>query len=61
MWAVNSALAACRGQILGFGPRRLAGSERIEANLPANQREEPIAEFGSLSKGLGPRVFHPSR
>jgi elongation factor G len=54
MSAVNSALAARRGQILGFGPREgWPGWERIEANLPHSERHDLIAELRSLSQGLG--------
>jgi elongation factor G len=52
--AVNSALSARRGQILGFGPREgWPGWERIEAHLPASERHDLIAEVRSLSQGLG--------
>jgi elongation factor G len=54
MSAVNSALSARRGQILGFGPREgWPGWERIEANLPHSERHDLIAELRSLSQGLG--------
>jgi len=54
MSAVNSALSARRGQILGFGPREgWPGWERIEANLPTSERHGLIAELRSLSQGLG--------
>ncbi len=54
MSAVNSALSARRGQILGFTSREgWPGWERIEANLPASERHELIAELRSLSQGLG--------
>ena len=54
MSSVNSALSSRRGQILGFGPREgWPGWERIEANLPASERHDLIAELRSLSQGLG--------
>ncbi|MGH7022544.1 MAG: elongation factor G [Caulobacteraceae bacterium] len=54
MSAVNSALSARRGQILGFGAREgWPGWERIEANLPHSERHDLIAEVRSLSQGLG--------
>jgi len=54
MSAVNSALSARRGQILGFVPRDgWPGWERIDANLPASERHDLIAEVRSLSQGLG--------
>jgi elongation factor G len=52
--AVNAALAARRGQILGFGPRDgWPGWERIEAFLPHSERLDLIAEIRSLTQGLG--------
>ena len=54
MAAVNSALAARRGQILGFGPREdWPGWQRIEAWLPRSGRHDLIAELRSLTQGLG--------
>ncbi|HEY1561043.1 MAG TPA: elongation factor G [Caulobacteraceae bacterium] len=54
MSAVNSSLSGRRGQILGFAPREgWPGWERIEANLPASERHELVAELRSLTQGLG--------
>ncbi|WP_374569729.1 elongation factor G [Phenylobacterium sp.] len=51
---VNSAIAARRGQILGFEPREgWPGWERIEVYLPQSERHDLIAELRSITQGLG--------
>ncbi|MFN3523976.1 MAG: elongation factor G [Phenylobacterium sp.] len=51
---VNSAIAARRGQILGFAPRDgWPGWERIEVYLPRSERHDLIAELRSITQGLG--------
>jgi len=51
---VNSAIAARRGQILGFAPREgWPGWERIEVYLPRSERHDLIAELRSITQGLG--------
>jgi elongation factor G len=51
---VTSAIAARRGQILGFAPRDgWPGWERIEVYLPRSERHDLIAELRSITQGLG--------
>lgn len=51
---VTSALAAKRGQILGFGPRDgWSGWQAIEAFLPRSERQTFISELRGLTQGLG--------
>ena len=51
---VNAALAARRGQILGFSPRPgWPGWDEIDAYLPQSERYDLIGDLRSLTQGLG--------
>jgi elongation factor G len=51
---INSAVAARRGQILGFDTREdWRGWDRIEVYLPQSERADLISELRALTQGMG--------